>query len=278
LAGNPLLISLEGLVEEGLLDASQSSAVSFSLDARTVDFPAVIAHRRQMWPHVIDRFETSASAMTRERFDRFCTAHAHWLDDFALFMAVKGAHDQAPWTRWDRDIALRRPAAIADWTVRCAREIRQHKLTQFLFHEQWQRIRDACRARSIEIMGDLPIFVAHDSADVWSRPDLFRLDENGEPLVLTGVPPDYFSATGQLWGNPHYRWDVLQRTGYSWWIERVRALLTLVDRVRIDHFRGFEASWEVPAGESTAMRGQWVKGPGASLFESMQSALALERL
>ena len=277
-AGNPLLISLEGLVEEGLLDASQASAVSFSLDARTIDFPAVIAHRRTVWPQVLDRFQSSASDALRERFDRFCRSHASWLEDFALFMAVKGAHDQAPWTRWDRDIARRRPAAIAGWTVRCAREMRQHKLTQFLFHEQWQRIRDACRARSIEIMGDLPIFVAHDSADVWSRPDLFRLDPDGEPLVLTGVPPDYFSATGQLWGNPHYRWDALQRTGYAWWIERVRALLALVDRVRIDHFRGFVASWEVPAGETTAIHGRWVNGPGASLFEAMQSALALERL
>jgi len=277
-AGNPLLISLDGLVEQGLLDASQPSAVFFSFDARTVDFPAVIAHRRQMWPRVLDRFDTTASAATRERFDRFCTAHAHWLDDFALFMAVKGAHGEAPWTKWDRDIARRTPAAIASWTARCAREIRQHKLTQFLFHEQWQHVREACRARSIEIMGDLPIFVAHDSADVWSRPELFQLDENGEPLVLSGVPPDYFSASGQLWGNPHYRWDVVRRTGYAWWIERVRALLTLVDRVRIDHFRGFEASWEVPAGETTAIRGRWVKGPGASLFEAMQSALKLERL
>jgi 4-alpha-glucanotransferase len=274
-AGNPLLISLESLVEEGLIDASAVIAAPHRGD---VDFPSVIAHRRRIWPQVLDRFLSSASTALRERFDRFCRSHASWLEDFALFMAVKDAHGQAPWTRWDRDIARRRPAAIARWTVRCAREIREHKLAQFLFFEQWQRIRDACRARSIEIMGDLPIFVAHDSADVWSRPDLFRLDDGGEPLVLTGVPPDYFSATGQLWGNPHYRWDVLERSGFAWWIERVRALLALVDRVRIDHFRGFEASWEVPAGETTAIRGRWVKGPGAPLFEAIQSALKLERL
>jgi 4-alpha-glucanotransferase len=275
-AGNPLLISLERLVEEGLLDASQ--ALAAAPDAGSIDFPAVIAHRRAIWPLVLDTFQSSAPAAARDRFDRFCTTQAHWLDDFALFMAVKDVHGQAPWTQWDRDIARRQPAAIAEWTSRCAGEIRLHKLTQFLVHEQWHRVREACHARSIEIMGDLPIFVAHDSADVWSRPELFRLDEHGEPQLLTGVPPDYFSATGQLWGNPHYRWGELQRTGYAWWIDRVRALLALVDRVRIDHFRGFEASWEIPAGESTAIRGRWVKGPGASLFEAIRSALKIEHL
>jgi 4-alpha-glucanotransferase len=276
-AGNPLLISLDGLIEDGLLDASLALAAPV-FEPGTVDFAAVIAHRRALWPVVLDRFESSSHRSTRERFDRFCTAQARWLDDFALFMAVKDAHGQAPWTQWNRDIARRTPAAVATWTSRCAREIRLHKLTQFLFHEQWHRVRDACRARSIEIMGDLPIFVAHDSADVWGRPDLFQLDDNGEPIVLTGVPPDYFSATGQLWGNPHYRWDELARSGYEWWIDRVRTLLTLVDRVRVDHFRGFEASWEVPAGESTAMRGRWVKGPGASLFDAIRAALKIERL
>lgn len=276
-AGNPLLISLEHLMDEGLLDATEASAAP-ALDASHVDFPSVIAHRRSVWPLVLDRFESSSHGATRERFDRFCAAQARWLDDFALFMAVKEAHGQAPWTKWDRPIARRESAAIATWTSRCAREIRLHKVTQFLFHEQWQRVRDACRARSIEIMGDLPIFVAHDSADVWARPELFQLDGNGEPQVLTGVPPDYFSATGQLWGNPHYRWDELARDGFAWWIDRVRTLLALVDRVRVDHFRGFEASWEVPAGESTAMRGRWVKGPGATLFDAMRVAMKIERL
>ena len=180
--------------------------------------------------------------------------------------------------RGSPSIAERDPSAVARWSARCAREIRLHKLTQFLFFEQWQRVHDACRARSIQIMGDLPIFVAHDSADVWARRELFRLDAEGRPTVLAGVPPDYFSATGQLWGNPHYRWDVLERTGYRWWIDRFRALLALVDRVRIDHFRGFEASWEVPAGSSTAIRGEWVNGPGAALFEAVQAALNTDRL
>ena len=153
-----------------------------------------------------------------------------------------------------------------------------HKLTQFLFFEQWQHLRDACRARGIVVMGDLPIFVAHDSADVWARRELFRLDPDGRPTVVAGVPPDYFSATGQLWGNPLYRWDVLHQTGYAWWVERFRALLTLVDRVRLDHFRGFEAAWEIPNGAATAVRGEWVKGPGAALFDAVRSALGIDRL
>ena len=271
-AGNTLLVSLERLIEDGLLTESEAGDRHL-FQPGNVDFPAVIAHRRALWPRVLDRFEAAGGMPMRDRFDRFCSAHANWLDDFALFMAVKEAQGHIAWTAWEPDIAQRDPSAVARWSARCAREIRLHKLTQFLFFEQWQRVRDACRARSIEIMGDLPIFVAHDSADVWAQRELFRLDSDGQPIVLAGVPPDYFSATGQLWGNPHYRWDVLGQTGYVWWIERFRALLALVDRVRIDHFRGFEASWEVPRDATTAIRGEWVKGPGVSLFEAVQSAL-----
>jgi 4-alpha-glucanotransferase len=276
-AGNPLLISLEQLIENGLLTTTEVRNQHVSTPG-SVDFPAVLAHRRALWPRALDRFDAAGGLLVRGRFDRFCRAQAGWLDDFALFMAVKDAHAQATWTAWEPDIARRDPSAVARWSVRCAREIRLHKLTQFLFFEQWQRVRDACRARSIRIMGDLPIFVAHDSADVWAHRELFRLDSDGRPTVLAGVPPDYFSATGQLWGNPHYRWDVLARTGYAWWIERVRVLLALVDRVRIDHFRGFEASWEVPGDASTAVHGVWVEGPGGSLFEAVRSALGMDRL
>jgi 4-alpha-glucanotransferase len=274
-AGNTLLISLDRLIEEGLF-AEGDLKVAPTPD--TVDFPAVIAHRQSIWPGVLDRFEAAGSSPLRDRFERFCVAQAHWLNDFALFMSVKAAHGHAAWTQWEADIAHRDSAAIARWSDRCARDIEQHKLTQFLFFEQWQRVRQACHARSIQIMGDLPIFVAHDSADVWSRQELFRLDADGNPEVVAGVPPDYFSATGQLWGNPHYRWDELARTGYLWWVERFRALLTQVDAIRIDHFRGFEASWEVSARATTAVDGQWVKGPGAPLFEAVRSALRLEQL
>ena len=276
-AGNTLLISPERLIEEGLLTEREAGDPHI-FQSGSVDFPAVIAHRRALWPRVLDRFEAAGGTPMRDRYDRFCVAHAIWLDDFALFMAVKTAHGEVAWPQWEPDIAQRDPAALARWSARGAREIRLHKLTQFLFFEQWQHVRDLCRTRSIEIMGDLPIFVAHDSADVWAHRDLFRLDSNGQPVVLTGVPPDYFSATGQLWGNPHYRWDVLARTGYAWWVDRFRAVMASVDRVRIDHFRGFEAAWEVPQGATTAIRGEWVKGPGVALFEAVQSALKTDRL
>jgi 4-alpha-glucanotransferase len=211
-AGNPLLISPDRLIDDGLLTAADVGA-AFRRPTDTVDFPAVIAHRESLWPRVLERFDAPGTAPMRERFERFCRTEAHWLTDFALFMAVKAAHGQAPWTSWEPGIAHRDPAAIARWSERCTRDIRQHQLTQFLFFEQWHHIRDACHARSIQIMGDLPIFVAHDSADVWSRQELFRLDADGQPAVVAGVPPDYFSATGQLWGNPHYQWEEIARTG-----------------------------------------------------------------
>ncbi len=275
-AGNPLLISLDGLIENGLITAGECSDEAFA--DGDVDFAAVVAHRRELWPFVLDRFDQAAPAAVRGRFERFCQKNAGWLNDFALFMAVKGAHDDTGWTRWEPDIAQREPSAVGRWTARSRREIRLHQLIQFLFFEQWQRVRDACHSRRIAIMGDLPIFVAHDSADVWARRELFRLDPDGTPTVVAGVPPDYFSATGQLWGNPHYRWDLIERSGYAWWTERCRSLLDQVDRVRIDHFRGFEASWEIPRDATTAMIGEWVKGPRAQLFEVMQSALGLDRL
>jgi len=275
-AGNPLLISLDSLSEQGLL-AEPEARRGLTFTDGTIDFPTVIAHRQALWPRLLDRFDM-APTFLRDRFERFCRAHARWLDDFALFMAVKAEHGDVAWTMWEPDIARRDPAALARWSARCERTIQMHKLTQFLFFEQWRGVREACRARSIVIMGDLPIFVAHDSADVWARRELFRLEPDGRPTVVAGVPPDYFSATGQLWGNPHYRWEALERTGYAWWVERFRALLDLVDRVRIDHFRGFEASWEVPREATTAVRGTWVKGPGAALFEAVRSALRTERL
>jgi 4-alpha-glucanotransferase len=275
-AGNPLLISLDLLVEQGLLSESETrSGVDFT--DGTIDFPTVIAHRQALWPRVLDRFDR-APAYLRDRFERFSLTQASWLEDFALFMAVKAEHGHVAWTMWEPEIARRDPSAVVQWSARCRRAIQLHKLTQFLFFEQWQRVREACRARSIDVMGDLPIFVAHDSADVWARRELFQLEPDGRPTVVAGVPPDYFSATGQLWGNPHYRWDALERTSYAWWVERFRAVLDLVDRVRIDHFRGFEASWEVPRDATTAVQGTWVKGPGAALFDAVRSSLKMDRL
>jgi 4-alpha-glucanotransferase len=275
-AGNPLLISLEDLRSQGLLDDADLRAAPRFSPGR-VDYEQVIAHRRTVWPRVLERFEASGFAV-RKRFDEFCREQASWLNDFALFMALKNAHDEVAWTGWEADIAARQPESLVWWSTHLTREIRLHTLLQFLFFDQWSRIRVHCRSKSIEILGDLPIFAAHDSADVWSNRELFRLDASGHPTVVAGVPPDYFSATGQLWGNPHYDWKRLEQTGYAWWIDRVRTLLTMVDRVRIDHFRGFVASWEVPGDATTAINGEWKRGPGAPLFEAMLKAFNVSAL
>jgi len=276
-AGNPLLIGLDELVNLGLLTEQEASG-NIAFTSGPVDFESVIAHRQSLWPRVLDRFEAAAPAALRDGFDQFCRVRADWLDDYALFMSIKAAHGHVAWTKWDTDIAMRDPTAVSRWIAACERSIKTHKLVQFLFFEQWRRVRAACADRSIALLGDLPIFVAHDSADVWAHRELFRLDDDGHPAVIAGVPPDYFSATGQLWGNPHYRWDVLAHTGFAWWIARIRALLDLVDRVRIDHFRGFAASWVVPRGATTAERGEWTAGPGIALFEAIQSALGTDDL
>jgi 4-alpha-glucanotransferase len=271
-AGNPLLISLQALVDADLLSAADVDDACVG-PVETVDYGRVIAHRQPLWMRALERFDTRGSPSSRLAFDAFCLEQADWLDEYALFMAVKEAHGLVAWTRWDPTIAHRDPAALARWRQQCARERRAHQFAQYLFFSQWRALRDHCHAQGVSLMGDVSIFVAHDSADVWARRDLFKLREDGNPHVVAGVPPDYFSATGQLWGTPHYRWDVLARDGYAWWIARIRAVLSLVDRVRLDHFRGFEASWEVPSGATTAIDGRWVKGPGGALFEAMQRAL-----
>jgi 4-alpha-glucanotransferase len=272
-AGNPLLISLESVAEDGWLEAADlGSAPDFPRD--TVDYDAVAAFKLPLLDRAFRRFEESAGAADREAFDAFRAANASWLDDYGLYMAVKEAHGGAEWTEWDAAIARRRPAALARWREAHQGAVRAREFGQYLFFLQWQRLRDHCRERGVALMGDIPIFVARDSADVWSHPGLFQLEEDGRPSFVAGVPPDYFSATGQLWGNPLYDWEEMARAGYAWWIERLRAALGLVDLVRLDHFRGFEAHWEVPAGDETAVNGRWVKGPGAALFTALREALA----
>ncbi len=268
-AGNPLLISLEALIDDGWLT---EPVVRRGAPASTgsVDYAEVIAHRRRLWPQLLDRLD-AAGPVVAESLRRFCSEQAPWLDDFALFMALKEAHDERAWNEWPRDIAAREPGAVARWSRDLAPGIRRHQLTQFLFFHQWSRLRERCRASGVALLGDLPIFVAYDSADVWARRDLFQLDADGRPAVVAGVPPDYFSATGQLWGNPHYDWRQHAATGYAWWIQRVRGLLTLVDRIRLDHFRGFVAAWEVPAAATTAAGGVWRAGPGAALFAALET-------
>jgi 4-alpha-glucanotransferase len=271
-AGNPLLVSLDVLEAEGLLmPADLADTPAFP--EHEVDYGPVIDFKRSALGRAFARFRENADQIERDAFQAFCQEQAAWLDDFALFMAVKAAHGGVSWTEWDREIAARRPEALERWRREKAGEIEATKFTQHRFFRQWGEVRRHCHARHTKIMGDVPIFVAHDSADVWAHPELFQLDDTGRPTAVAGVPPDYFSATGQLWGNPLYRWDEMARTGYSWWIDRFRSTLSLVDLVRLDHFRGFEAYWEIPASAPTAATGQWVKGPGAALFEALRSAL-----
>jgi 4-alpha-glucanotransferase len=270
-AGNPLLISLEQLVLEGLLSASDLDPLP-DFPKQSVDYGRVIHFKLPLLKRSFEAFTNGASARA-EDFEDFCQTNKGWLTDYALFMAIKQTYHGKVWTEWDRSIALREPEAVRHWSVVLKAEIEAQKYFQYQFFRQWEALRRHALQCGVSILGDLPIYVAHDSADVWAHPEMFYLDDTGNPALVAGVPPDYFSATGQLWGNPLYRWDKMAASGYRWWVERFRTVLSLVDRVRLDHFRGFEAYWEIPAAEPTAIRGQWVQGPGATLFEELQGAL-----
>jgi len=272
-AGNPILISPEKLVVQGLLSVADLEHVA-DFPASRVEYASVNRFKRQLLERAFTNFQKQSSPDLRERFQDFQSANASWLDDYALFMALKEAHGgESVWTKWEEGVAERQPGALAAWSTRLDVEVEKHKFWQCLFFLQWADLRRGCGERGIQIMGDLPIYVAHDSADVWAHPELFSLKPNGEPENVAGVPPDYFTATGQLWGNPLYRWEAHARTGYQWWIERLRSAFAVFDICRIDHFRGFAAYWEVPAGETTALHGRWAPGPGAALFEAVEKAL-----
>jgi 4-alpha-glucanotransferase len=268
-AGNHLLIDPLGLVQDGLL-AVADLAGNAALPPDHVDYGAVITYKMTLFRRALARLE-AAPAVLREGLAQFEEENAAWLPDYCLFMALKQHYGGCRWLDWERDIALREPEAVTRWRATLTGEMRLHALLQFLFDRQWQAVRAYAHERGIEIIGDVPIFVGHDSVDVWANRRLFRLDAEGRPTVVAGVPPDYFSPTGQLWGNPHYRWDLMQADGYVWWLDRLAHNLRQVDRVRIDHFRGFAAFWEVPADEDTAMHGRWVLGPGKSLFQAVQA-------
>jgi 4-alpha-glucanotransferase len=271
-AGNPHLISPHLLHEQGLLTKADLAGVP-DFPADRVDFARVIPWKLGLLKQAHAHFQAHATARVRARFEAYCTEQADWLADYALFMALKEAHGGAGWTTWEADLVSRKPAALAAARKRLALEVQQRQFWQYLFSEQWESLKAYCNGKGIRIFGDLPIYVAHDSADVWANPHLFYLDAAGNPTVVAGVPPDYFSETGQRWGNPIYRWEEMQETGYAWWVRRMARALELVDLVRLDHFRGFEAYWEVPASEPTAVNGRWVQGPGAALFETFQEQL-----
>jgi 4-alpha-glucanotransferase len=270
-AGNPMLISPQRLVENGLLpDDALHDVPPFAEDY--VEFDRVHRFKSALLRQSFAYFEEHASDEQRQALAAFIHDNA-WLPDWTLYAALKEQHGGAAWTSWTADVAARDRDALAAARVDLDEESRFHEYVQWLFFAQWAAVREAADARGIRIMGDVPIYVAGDSADVWANREIFQLDERGEPQVVAGVPPDYFSVTGQRWGNPLYRWDVLRATHFRWWVSRFRAALRFADVVRVDHFRGFAAYWEIPASERTAIHGRWMPGPGRALFDALRDAL-----
>jgi 4-alpha-glucanotransferase len=272
LAGNPMLIDLAKLVEEGdISETALHDAPDFPEDR--VDFGPVITFKTSILQQAAHTFRERASGERREAFEHFCRENADWLDDFALFMTLKNAHGGAVWNTWERELAVREPEALQAWCERLDDAAFAQRYFQFQFFRQWDALKAYAGKQGLQIVGDIPIFVAYDSVDVWAHPELFYLDEARNATKVAGVPPDYFSPTGQLWGNPLYRWDMLAEQDYAWWVRRLEQTFRTVDIVRLDHFRGFAAYWAVPAGEETAVNGNWEDGPGAGFFEAIKAAL-----
>lgn len=271
-AGNPYLIDTTALVAAGWLEEAALAELA-ELPRDRVDFGAIYQRKVALLAEAAGRFLASPEGSEHGPFGAFCRANAAWLDDYALFMALKEEAGGSGWGDWPETLRRREPDALAAASARLAPGVARHKVWQYWFAEQWRVLRAYAKGRGVRVIGDMPIFVALDSADVWANPELFVLDAAGRPTVVAGVPPDYFSATGQRWGNPLYRWDVMRARGFAWWTERLRATLELVDIVRVDHFRGFAAYWEIPAEEPTAVRGRWVDAPGRELFEALRAGL-----
>jgi 4-alpha-glucanotransferase len=268
-AGNPFFVSLDDLAQAGLADASTLEP-PFPMAEGRVDPAPMEAHRMRVLRAAFERW---LAAGDDPAYERFCALESGWLEEFALFRALKRAHGGVQWTRWARDVRLRDSRALADARRELARDVAFEKFVQFVFAAQWAHLRAYAAARGVGLIGDIPLVVAHDSADVWQHPSLFFLDAEGEPTAVAGVPPDYFSATGQRWGNPLYRWRRMKKRGYAWWIERLRVMLRRFDAIRIDHFIGFLRYWRIPADCPTAIDGRWMKGPGADFFSATNAAL-----
>ncbi len=269
-AGNPLLISLERLADYGWIDRSKIGTLPAS---GPVEYDKVFAQKMPLLFEATRSFLRSASSEALRRFESFQTENSWWLDDFVLFDAIRSRQKLAPWNQWPHDLAHREPAELEKVRKELADDIRIRSALQFAFYEQWRALRSYCAERSIRVVGDVAIFVNHDSADVWTHRELFRLNDNLEPEVVAGVPPDFFSKTGQRWGNPLYRWDVMKERGYDWWVQRLRWATMNCDYIRLDHFRGFDQFWEIPAADATAVSGRWVDGPRDDLFAKLREAL-----
>jgi 4-alpha-glucanotransferase len=269
-AGNGLLISPDDLMQEGLL-TSDFERPTFPVT--TIDYDAVIAFKHQLLYQAWTEFAAGARKDLRADYEQFCHDEAHWLEDYALFRALKAKFNNTFYLEWPIELVRRTPAALAQARQDVGRQIDQVRFAQFLLFRQAKQLKDYAHAKGVRLIGDLPFFVSPDSSDVWANPELFLLDDNHRPRFVAGVPPDYFSAQGQLWGNPVYNWDALRQSGFRWCIDRLRALLVHVDVIRLDHFRGFAAAWHVPAGAPTAQTGQWEPGPGADFFSAVQREL-----
>ncbi|HEX8136823.1 MAG TPA: 4-alpha-glucanotransferase [Pyrinomonadaceae bacterium] len=272
-AGNTLMISPELLLRDGLLSETDLAEVPESDGEERVDFQRAHALKQRLLEKAFARFRQTGDAGLRGSFQGFCQHYAEWLDDYALFRALKDVHGGVAWNEWEQAFVRREQQALARAREELRDSIEAQKFYQFLFFKQWFALKSYCNERSIKLIGDIPIFVAQDSSDVWTNPEQFKLDERGVPTVVAGVPPDYFSATGQLWGNPLYNWERMRADGFRWWIARVASTLQTVDILRIDHFRGFAACWEIPGGDKTAERGRWVEAPGRELFTAIREAL-----
>jgi 4-alpha-glucanotransferase len=272
LGGNPLLVSLDRLVELGHLSETDLEAGP-SFREGWAAYPEATTYKTAMLEKAYRNFGRRRRSREAKAWARFCEEHADWLDDLALFMALKDAFGLQAWTEWNVDIATRRPESVVCWEDALADAVESHKYRQWCFFEQWSDLKRYANERGVLIIGDLPIFVSLDSVDVWANHHLFDFADALRPATISGVPPDYFSPTGQLWGHPHYRWDTLREDGYAWWIARFRMLFQQADVIRIDHFRGFFNYWEIPNGSETAIDGQWVRGPGSDLFRAVTKAL-----
>ncbi|MCW8848755.1 MAG: 4-alpha-glucanotransferase [Melioribacteraceae bacterium] len=270
-AGNPLLIDLELLQEEGLLSKEDLNSIPH-FDKNNIDFGHLIQVKFELLSLAFQNYKTSGKVFSKE-CGKFCTDNKSWLDDYSLFMAVKEYHGGRLWTEWEEDIAFRKKGSIEKWTDKLQYRVDYQKFLQYTFFKQWKNLKKYANEKGIKIIGDIPIFIAYDSSDLWANKQYFSVNKKGKLETVAGVPPDYFSETGQLWGNPLYKWIELEKDNFSWWVERIKKTLELVDIIRIDHFRGLDAYWEIPGDAQTAQKGRWVKAPGKKLFEVIKKEL-----
>ena len=265
-AGNPYFIDFEILESDGLLDHSDWEDINWGESRQSIDYGTLYTERNKVFAKIQEKFNRNIPA----DFESYCSTNSFWLDDYALFMAVKDEHKGKPFSEWENDIKLREPDAVGIWTERCKERIQYYKMLQYLFFRQWYALKRYANDRGIKIIGDIPIYVASDSSDVWTNPKQFMLQDDLTPVEVAGCPPDAFSADGQLWGNPVYNWEYQKDTGYAWWKQRISESLKIYDVIRIDHFRGFDEYYCIPFGSPNAKGGQWRKGPGAALFAEIK--------